>query len=88
MLRSILDIASVWILDAISEVFCGPIRDNSSMSPEALKHGWLAYLGGIRPQQFVHLNVLYFLLVFLFCHIHKNLFCHKSKLIKLQSLYL
>jgi len=27
----------VWILDEISEAFCGPVRDNSSMSPEALR---------------------------------------------------
>jgi len=37
LLRSVLDIASVWILDEISEAFCGPVRDNSSMSPEALR---------------------------------------------------
>jgi len=52
MLRGVLDVASVWILDVISEVFCDPARGNSSTSPEAFKHGWLVYLGGIRPQQF------------------------------------
>jgi len=56
LLRSVLDIASVWILDEISEAFCGPVRDNSSMSPEALRCGWLAILGGIRPQHHSRVN--------------------------------
>ena len=34
-LRGVLDIASVWILEETSEVFCGPVRDISSMVPEA-----------------------------------------------------